>query len=546
MEFSFNFFGSIYRRVYISSDGAILLSRPSSLCLQNGAYLSFTNRSQCALNVMAAGMTALDMRPVNASNQVHDIPVLAYQSNTSHVIVRWQYARLYMDPLYVNTSSPSYQYAARVRQTMEIIIAADNTITTTLYNVTDVSSLPGAGYQRQLLIGIQQYGKLASLPFDAGSNELQYYPLSLPYQPLLMGEYPSRSQSLINSASRTSYCRVSYTSCISPRRGTPLGGTLVKIFMPDFECQGVISSLWVSFGGIRTIGLWNDTSLSLDTFSPAGINNTLTEVTVWNSAVGGYRVASIGVLLYYTFGYDTPIGSNSSISDVLVHCRDCGVYSPSYCPIDCHGTYGGEAYNDTCGKCCGGTTGVTCNVDVDCDGNCFGPMVIYHSSNDPSTTFCGCNSLLINQYLCERYSYLSGPTGIGATTDPFIYYQLVVLSLLSFGSLAVLLSFLLYTSSRRCYRYWKMRRYGNGEAPLSVAASSPASSASLPMVGVGTITVSSHVLPPSSVSVAQDNIGVNVPAASNDEEPGLGVAAVAASSSSPSNGSSFVFPRLHQ
>jgi hypothetical protein len=44
----------------------------------------------------------------------------------------------------------------------------------------------------------------------------------------------------------------------------------------------------------------------------------------------------------------------------------CAAFTPQWCVKDCHGTFRGGAFDDSCGVCSGGLSGHVAESDVDC------------------------------------------------------------------------------------------------------------------------------------------------------------------------------------
>jgi hypothetical protein len=178
--------------------------------------------------------------------------------------------------------------------------------------------------------------------------------------------------------------------CISPKFGTAIGGSPVRIIMVSTQMINDMLPFGCSFGNITVIASLkgNGTATYLECIAPpsgAGITvNATVSFRLFHIATG-YILPST---LTQFYAYYTP--STSYLNDPLLYhgsriCTECGSFAPaSLCWQDCAGQYLGPAIIDRCGLCSGGWTNHIYNSNVDCAGICYGKNQV------TLTGQCGC------------------------------------------------------------------------------------------------------------------------------------------------------------
>ena len=185
--------------------------------------------------------------------------------------------------------------------------------------------------------------------------------------------------------------------------------------------------------------------------SPPGVDRTV--VNLWLEESG--RQVGMAAPLFWTYNDSAP--APVSEADVeQVTCHDCAGSLPAYCPLDCTGTYRGNATVDACGVCRPpAQTGAVITKGwvataatfpytpvTDCMGVCYGPFTAYNHTAlpayDPSVLpQCGCTiraepqslqSLAAFPYttLCAVWQRVAGAHPLRDTVSSLKWYQVFV------------------------------------------------------------------------------------------------------------------------
>lgn len=417
LPFTFRFFSTPYRRVYVSPHGAVYFNPLSSHCLVGGSASLFEGDNTCQHTLIAGGLTEYD----------HTRAEVTLDTTDTYITIHYALS------LWTAPGQP----AVPIRYRFSISLYDTGRIVVSYVSVSDpVQYSGGSQFTRRWLVGIYQGWReeMMTFPFQPQSKGDGRLPTNQPTQQELQylnstkptGIYPDRS-TVLNGVSLT-FCSLGHQYCLSPSIGW--FGTIVSIAGLEWGCVGNTSRCCIEemtvecdFGGIQVPATFNRQLMAVQCQVPAGAENATVLVALH---VDGRPVGSVNRTL---FTYRS-VAASSSVSDLGVQlCRDCGVlnHAPSYCVLDCAGSYRGLATFDDCDQCVG--PGVIPsrqrNVDKDCEGICFGPFL--YRNDTPFAPQCSCESSEdINKYqlyLCAFFEKLDGPIDISTTLDVLVGYK---------------------------------------------------------------------------------------------------------------------------
>ena len=182
--------------------------------------------------------------------------------------------------------------------------------------------------------------------------------------------------------------------CVSPNITMNNGSTRVYISVGDYQLCGTTGGpcdVQCEFGGIFVSANWSAVNQTVQCVSPGSplIQPPKTaQVVAVRLFVNGTAVPSNRLYYTYISANDTRSASAHLSDSPHARCFSCASLHPSFCYMDCNGTYQGTAVVDNCGVCTGGLTNRTFNADADCAGICGGDFRNSSIASGEASCFC--------------------------------------------------------------------------------------------------------------------------------------------------------------
>ena len=466
LNFSFPWFGTSYRRVFIDEFGAVFLTNTTAACEGYGNVALWNNNATCLYSLIAAAFTPF----------YTPVPTTAYTLTSTTLSVVWMDGNQSFSLTLDSGGGVAIDYRNVQQHSNDWLVGVRLGVPSALlmpfpFFITAASYTSNCGAYTCLYTNLPQS--------YLTPNELSY----LPAATYTSGYYPTRSRFASPTNGRLSFCPFDVTFCLSPQSGPVRGGTLVTFYNSATTCLTASNCCYLSlnvtcsWGGLIVPANYSMASQSWQCVAPPGVRNSV--VSVWLEESG--RRIGMAEPLFYT--YNNSAVPPQSTSDVaLLTCVNCASVLSTYCWQDCTGTYRGNATSDTCGVCQPPalTTAVTMSAYVataadypyqsalDCMGVCYGPFDLY---GDNATNFlphstplpqCGCTvtseSSALQRYafpytvLCAVWEKVEGGSAVRDTLNALHGYQIFVLVVV-----LLVLVCALWVETARWARYVKRR-----------------------------------------------------------------------------------------
>ena len=442
LPFTFSFFGTPVRQLYMDVDGAVYVTNTTLACMGNGSLSLFNALPTCLHQVIAGALTQH-----NTSTQPSFTSVLSYTVSSSRLDVRYGAGVDSFTMSLLSDSSISIAYDGVEDDGGDWLVGVRLGVPAQLmpfpYIVTAASYGQTCGAYTCVYTG---------LPSSYITPDQTAF---LPHDTYTSGYYPQRALWVGPTSGVLTFCPLSIYFCVTPSSGPSRGGTLMSFvnnatLCDSPDCCARRMNMSCNFGFVTSPATFDLASNAWRCYTPQGTPNVV--INVWLEE-SGRRIGTASPTFFIYNDTATQAVSQADVQQIT--CRDCGAILTSYCTKDCTGTYRGNATQDQCGVCKPPTNTTTVTTTnwvytaanfrytsaLDCLGVCYGPFTTLNSTQLPSYAGtlpqCGCSgpseplslrSLTAFPYttLCAVWQKIDGGDALRSTIDDLKWYQVTV------------------------------------------------------------------------------------------------------------------------